>query len=154
MRKLLLLLVLLFVIGCLPATQSEVLDLTETVKQIVPAVREEVAKASIGIEDVLVKVESVNEDIATAEDPIDAIEMGWNASAPFNPYYGYGAAVLAILRILQVGKQKKETEIALEEVVTGVERGKRDGCDLKAKLKEAESVATMDKVSKIRNRLV
>lgn len=148
----------LFSYGCIPATQQEIQTLTNTVNQIIPAVRDAVSTSSEETRDkvevVLGQVEEVNEAVATVEDPIDAVSKGWDASKPFNPYYGYGAAILAVLRALQVGKQKKETDVALEEVVIGVEKSKQNGGDLKKAFLAAESVTTMDKVAKIRNRLV
>ena len=108
---------LLFVAGCLPASQQEVQTLTDMVNQIMPAVREEVAKANVGIEDVLTKVEEVNEAVATAEDPVDAISKGWDATQLWNPYYGYGALALSIFKLLQGRKEK----IALEGNLVGIE---------------------------------
>ena len=88
--------------------------MTHTSHQIIPVVREAVAQESEDTKDkveaVLTRVEQVNEKVATAETPLEAAEKGWKATEPFNPVYGYGAAVIAILKALQLGKQKKETE--------------------------------------------
>ena len=44
--KTILVIAILFVAGCIPATQQEVQTLTETVKMIIPAVREAVSASS------------------------------------------------------------------------------------------------------------
>ncbi len=79
----------LLVAGCIPASQQEVLNLTTSVEQILPAVREAVSTSSEETRDkveiVLGQVEEVNEAVATAETPIEAIRSGVAASSPFNP---------------------------------------------------------------------
>ena len=116
-----LVIVILFVAGCMPASQSEVQTLTGLVKEIVPAVREVVSTSSEETRDkveiVLGQVEEVNEAVATAEDPVEAIEKGWNATELWNPYYGYGAFALSVLKILQ-GRQEKTT---LKDNLAGIE---------------------------------
>ena len=137
-------------LSCLPATQQEVQTLTETVKMIMPAVREAVSASSEDtkekIEVVLEQVEEINEAVATADDPIEAIEKGWAASEPFNPYYLYGTGVLALIRLWQ---KKKESDNALEEVVIGVEDSKKNGGNLKLAFNATESLVTRRKVVKI-----
>lgn len=137
--------VLVFAGGCI-ATQQEVQDLTNTVNQIVPAVREEVAKANVNIEDVLTKVETVNKAVVAAESPVEAIEKGWKVSEAWNPYYAYGVIGLTILRLFQ---KKKESDNALEEVVIGVEDSKKNGGNLRAAFNATESLLTRRKVAKI-----
>ena len=148
--KTILVIVILFVSGCLPATQQEVQTLTETVKMIMPAVREAVSASSEDtkekIEVVLGQVEEINEAVATADDPIEAIEKGWAASEPFNPYYLYGTGVLALIRLWQ---KKKESDNSLEEVVIGVEDSKKNGGNLKLAFNATESLVTRRKVAKI-----
>lgn len=163
--------VLLFAGGCLPATQQEIQVLTGEVSRLLTGVdalqdatkqltadglvnAETVEEINDSIDTVQEHIETVVAEVEKAEDPIGAISRGWDASKPFNPYYGYGAAVLAVLRVLQLGKQKKETDVALEEVVVGVEKSKQNGGDLKKAFLASESVVTMDKVAAIRNRLV
>jgi len=101
---------LVFTNGCMPASQQEVQTLTNMVKQIVPVVREVVSTSSEEtrnkVEVVLGQVEEVNEAVATAEDPVEAIEKGWNATELWNPYYGYGALALSIFKLLQGRKEK------------------------------------------------
>ncbi len=144
---------LLFVAGCIPASQQDVLDLTNTVNQIVPLVREAVATSSEDTKDkieiVLGQVEEVNKAVATAETPVEAIEKGWGATKDFNPYYGYGAFALGLIRLWQ---KKKESDTALEEVVVGVESAKKDLslATLSSNLKSIESLVTRRKVAKIR----
>ena len=108
-------------LSCLPATQQEVQTLTETVKMIMPAVREAVSASSEDTRDkveiILEQVEEINEAVATADDPIEAIEKGWDATKLWNPYYAYGAFGLSILKILQ-GRQEKTT---LEGNLAGIE---------------------------------
>ena len=104
------LVLLLLVAGCVPATQQEVVTLTEAFKQIVPVVREAVSTSSEEtkekVEIVLGQVEKINKAVATADDPVDALDKGWNATKLWNPYYGYGALALSILKILQDKKEK------------------------------------------------
>jgi len=113
--KALIVMMLLFVAGCLPATQSEVQTLTNRVAMIVPAVREEVAKANVGIEGVLTKVEEVNEAVATAESPVEAIREGVKATSDWNPYAVPILAGISLLEALGLFKEKKK--------VAGLEKG-------------------------------
>jgi hypothetical protein len=150
--KTLIVIALLFVAGCLPASQQEVQTLTDAINQIVPAVREAVSTSSEETRDrveiVLGQVEDINEVVATAEDPVEALEKGWGATAGWNPYYGYGVLGLGILRLFQ---KKRESDNALEEVVIGVEDSKKNGTTLTAAFNAAESLATRKKVAKILN---
>ena len=146
-------LAILLVAGCIPATQQEVQTLTTAVNQIVPLVREAVSESSEDtrgkIEIVLGQIEEVNEAVATTEDPVDAIEKGWDASKLFNPYYGYGAFAIGLIRLWQ---KKKESDTALEEVVVGLEDSKKNGsANLTLALNSTESLATRRKVAKIIN---
>jgi len=113
--KALIVMMLLFVAGCLPATQSEVQTLTNRVAMIVPAVREEVAKANVGIEGVLTKVEEVNEAVATAESPVEAIREGVKATSDWNPYAVPILGGISLLEALGLFKEKKK--------VAGLEKG-------------------------------
>jgi hypothetical protein len=143
---------LLFVAGCLPASQQEVQTLTDAINQIVPAVREAVSTSSAETRDrveiVLGQVEGINEAVVTAEDPVDALEKGWGATAGWNPYYGYGVLGLGILRLFQ---KKRESDNALEEVVVGVEDSKKNGGNLRDAFNATESLVTRKKVTKILN---
>lgn len=113
--KQLLLISILLVAGCLPATQTEVQTLTNEVAMIVPAVRAEVAKANVGIEDVLTKVEEVNEAVATAENPVEALKVGVTATKDWNPYAVPILAGISLLEALGILREKKK--------VTGLEKG-------------------------------
>jgi len=119
-----------------------------------PAVREAVSTSSEEtkekVETVLSQVEKVNEAVANAETPVEAIEKGWGSTEGWNPYYGYGVLGLAILRLFQ---KKKQSDIALEEVVVGVEKSKKNGGDLKTALNSTESLITKNMVSAIRNKV-
>jgi hypothetical protein len=155
MIKYVIVLVVLCVGGCLPATQTSIQDLTTAVSDIVPAVRAAIASESDDtndkIEIVLGRVEDLNEVVATAEDPLDAAEMGWGATELWNPYYGYGVLGLGILRLV-LGKRKVTT--ALEEVVVGIDDSKNGaahlGETLKNSLKAAASMDTRKLVDSIR----
>lgn len=142
----------LFVAGCLPASQQDVQTLTDAITQIVPAVREAVSTSSDETRDrveiVLGQVETINEAVATADDPVEALEKGWSATAGWNPYYGYGVLGLGILRLFQ---KKRESDNALEEVVIGVEDSKKNGGNLREAFNAAESLVTRRKVAKILN---
>ena len=150
--RMLIVIALLIVAGCLPASQQEVQTLTDAINQIVPAVREAVSTSSEETRDrvevVLGQVEEVNEAVATAEDPVDALEKGWSVTEGWNPYYGYGVLGLGILRLFQ---KKKESDNALEEVVIGVEDSKKNGGNLKVAFNAVESLVTRKKVAKILN---
>ena len=119
MRKLSVIM-LLFVVGCLPATQQEVQTLTDTVNQIVPAVREAVSTSSEDtkekVEVVLKQVEDINEAVATAESPVEAVEKGWAATKDFNPYYGWGAFGITLLKLVLDDKKKKQLEKGINRV--------------------------------------
>jgi hypothetical protein len=128
------LLVFLLVAGCMPASQQEVRELSGIVSEIVPIVREEVAKANVNIEEVLTKVEVVNEKVATAETPVEALEKGWKASEPFNPYYGYGAAAIALLKLFSDNKKKKELENKYSAAKVGMDKFKNDNPEKAAEL--------------------
>ena len=118
MRKLFLI-PLLLVAGCLPATQQEIQTLTNTVNQIVPLVREAVSESSEDTKDkieiVLGQVEEVNEAVATAEIPVEAIKSGVAATSPFNPYAVPILAGISILEALGIFIEKKKN--------TGFEKG-------------------------------
>ena len=120
MRKVIVLVVLLFVAGCMPASQQEVMNLTNMVNQIVPAVREAVSNSSEDTKEkvdvVLSQVEKVNEAVATAEDPVEAIEKGWGATKDFNPYYGWGALGIALVKMFKDDKKKKALEKGINRV--------------------------------------
>jgi len=128
------------------------MDLHNTINQIVPLVREVVSTSSEDtkekVEIVLGQVEEINEAVATAEDPVEALEKGWGATQGWNPYYGYGVLGLGILRLFQ---KKKESDTALEEVVVGIEDSKSNGQNLKVALNATESLVTRRKVAKILN---
>ena len=129
---------LLFVAGCLPASQQEVQTLTNMVNQIVPAVREAVSTSSEETRDrveiVLGQVEQVNEAVATAEDPIEAVSKGWDASKPFNPYYGYGAAIIAALKLFTDSRKKKEVEDKYAAAKIGMDKFRNENPDKAAEL--------------------
>ena len=128
--KISLLCMVLMCLGCLPATQQEILQLTTAVSAIVPAVEAAVLNESeetqeeIGV--ILGRVTEINEAVATAEGPIEAIESGWNASEPFNPYYGYGAAAIALIKLFFDNKKKKETETKYAAAKIGIEKFRND----------------------------
>ena len=129
----LILITLLFIAGCIPATQQEVQTLTNAVNQIVPLVREAVSESSEDtrdkIEIVLGQVEEVNEAVATADDPIEALSKGWDASKPFNPYYGYGAAALALLKLFGDSKKKKVIEDKYAATKVGIEKFRNENAE-------------------------
>ena len=110
---------LLFVAGCLPASQQEVQTLTDMVNQIVPAVREAVSTSSEETRDrveiVLGQVETINDAVATAETPIEAIKSGVAATSPYNPYAVPILAGITILEALGIFREKKKN--------TGLEKG-------------------------------
>jgi len=156
--KTLIVIVLLFVAGCIPATQSEVQTLTGLVKQIVPAVKEAVSTSSEETRDkveiVLEQVEEVNEAVATAEDPVEAAEKGWDATKLWNPYYGYGALALSILKILQGRKEKTTLEGNLASIGSKYQAHKQ-GTEKFSKKNPALAAELYDDVgeARVRNRV-
>lgn len=167
MKNVLLVAVLVFLLiaGCIPASQQEVLNLTNTVNQILPAVREAVSTSSKETRDkveiVLGQVKEINEVVGTAETPIEAVKAVVAASAPVNPYAVPILAVIGILEalgIVGVNKLRKNNHNALEEVVIGVEDWKKKGDNQSGNLKSlneafnaTESIVTRRKVAKIIN---
>ena len=117
--KTLFVIALLFIAGCLPASQQEVLDLTNTVNQIVPLVREVVATSSDDTKDkieiVLGQVERVNEAVATADDPVEAVKSGVAASSPFNPYAVPILVGISIFEAVGIFREMRKS--------TGLEKG-------------------------------
>ena len=157
--KALFLIPFLLIAGCMPASQQEVLNLTNTVNQIVPLVREVVSTSSEDTKDkievILGQIEEVNKAVATAETPIEAIKAGVAATSPVNPYAVpilAGISILEALGILGVNKLRKNSGTALEEVVVGVEDSKKNGGNLKVALNATESLMTRRKVAKIINK--
>ena len=136
--KMLIVVMLLLVAGCLPASQQEVQTLTDAINQIVPAVREAVSTSSEETRDrveiVLGQVETINEAVATAEDPIEAVSKGWDASKPFNPYYGYGAAIIAALKLFTDSRKKKEVEDKYAAAKIGMDKFRNENPDKAAEL--------------------
>jgi len=119
--KWLMIVVVLFAAGCMPASQQEVMELTGIVNQIVPAVRAAVSASSEDtkekIEVVLGQVEEVNEAVATAEDPVEAVEKGWGATKDWNPYYGWGALGIALVKMFRDDKKKKGLEKGINRIL-------------------------------------
>ena len=111
--KALFLIPLLLIAGCMPASQQEVLNLTNTVNQIVPLVREAVSTSSEDTKDtieiILGQVEVINKAVATAETPIEAIKAGVAATSPINPYAVPILAGISILELLGIFTEKRKT---------------------------------------------
>lgn len=110
---------ILFIGGCIPATQQDVLELTNAVKQIVPAVREAVSTSSEETRDkveiVLGQVEEINEAVATTETPVEAVKAVVAATSPINPYAVPILAGIGLLEALGIWKGKKK--------IAGFEKG-------------------------------
>ena len=119
--KKLLIIPLLFVIGCMPATQEEVLKLSESISQLTPVIREAVSTESKDtqqkVEAVLGRVEELNKAVVTAEDPIDAVDKGWGATKDWNPYYGWGALAIALVKMVRDDKKKKGLEKGVNRIL-------------------------------------
>ena len=150
MKLKLLVVMMLLCTGCV--TRQQLDGWTSTLNEVVPAIREVQAasgQSSAKLDKVLSDVERVSEAVATAETPLEAAEKGWDASKPFNPYYGYGVAALGLWRLWQ---KKKESDNSLEEVVFGIEDAKKNGngtAALKDSLNASNSITTRKKVAKI-----
>lgn len=169
---------LLFAVGgCNMPTETTLQEWIGTVNEILPAVKEvqalaekaaedgllnkaEVANVSTNIDQVIADVERVNEAIAAAETPEEAVSNAIEASRPFNPYADEMNAALGL--IIAVGgiiggKKLSNSNRALEEVVIGVEDAKKAGVTggndkgLNNYLIAAESMTTRKKVKKILN---
>ena len=111
------------------------LSTTQLVKDNVIS-QEKADKINENIDKIQEDVKSVNEAVATASDPVEAIEKGWSASEPFNPYYGYGAAIIAALKVFQLGKQKKESETKYAAAKIGMDKFRNDNPDKARELYE------------------
>jgi len=150
--------------GCLPATQTEIQTLTDSVKNLMGGVddlqettkqlaadnlieAEKFKEINDNIDKVQEHTKIIVKDVETAEDPVEAISKGWDASKPFNPYYGYGAAIIAILKAVQLGRQKKDTENRYAAAKVGMDKFKNENPD---KAKELyEDVGEARKAKKI-----
>ncbi len=111
-RKLLLAIMLVGLCGCV--TRDQINDWTTTLDAVVPAIKEVQAasgQSSKKLDKVLSDVERVNEAVATAETPEEAIRKGIDASKPFNPYADEMNALLGagILIAGWFGKKKLDT---------------------------------------------
>ena len=143
MKKYILIAVLLLCVGCLPASQQEVQTLTGEVTKLLGGVdtlqattqqlatdglinKEKVDKINAGIDKVQEQILVVVKDVETAPDVITGIEKGWSATEPFNPYYGYGLAVLSVLKLLQTTKTKKVVEDKYTAMKVGVEKTRNE----------------------------
>lgn len=134
MKKWMLILLILPFAGCLPATRQDIMNLTGAVSQILPVVREVVGEDNEKIDKVLADVETINEKVADADTPMEAVEKGWKASEPFNPYYGYGAAILAALKLFSDNKKKKEVESKYSAAKVGMDKFRNANPDKAAEL--------------------
>ena len=117
--KTLLVIALLLVAGCMPASQQDFQMWTDSVNQIVPSIREIVSTSSEETRDkveiVLGQVEEVSKVVATAETPIEAIRAGVVATSPINPYAVPILAGISILEALGIFREKRKN--------TGLEKG-------------------------------
>ena len=91
--------------GCMP-TSEQVIDLTNEVSRV---------QSDIAV---------VNEAVKAKADQsfVDALVAGWEASAPINPYYGYGALVIAGIKIYMDGKAKKKLGAKYQAHKQGTEK--------------------------------
>lgn len=145
--KYLLVPVLLLIAGCIPTAQ-DISILTNDVDLLQGEIdnvqtmlansevlnKEEVAKVNETIDKIQVDVGIVSEAIKDADTPLEAVEKGWKASEPFNPYYGYGAAILAGLKLVLDGKKKKELEGKYTAAKRGMDKFRNDNPDKAALL--------------------
>jgi len=137
MKKLILIVVLLLCSGCFEELTATVGNLSRSVdvlqgttKQLVTdgvIDSEKADKINENIDKVQKDVIAVKDAVATAKDPLDAAEKGWSATEPFNPYYGYGAAAIALLKLLQTTKTKKVVEDKYAAMKIGVEKFRNEG---------------------------
>ena len=103
--------------GCALPTRSDLEEWTDSVREILPAVKqvqvlaekaaedgllnkEEVAKVNTNISKVLADVERVNEAVATAETLGEAVGGVIEASRPFNPYADEMTAIFGLATVL------------------------------------------------------
>ena len=103
--KLKALLILMLCGGCMP-TSEQVINFTEEVSKV----QSDIA--------------TVNEAVKEKADQsfVDALAAGWEASAPINPYYGYGALVIAGIKIFLDGKAKKKLGAKYQAHKQGTEK--------------------------------
>ena len=100
---------LLLCASCMPASQQEVVELTGLVREIIPVVREIGGENNEKVERLLTDVERVNEAVATAEIPVEAIREGVKATSDWNPYAVPILAGISLLEALGIFREKKKT---------------------------------------------
>ncbi len=148
MKRLMLVVILsvIFCSGCFDRLATSVSVLNESVDDL-QLITEELASENVidaekldkindNIDKVQKDAELVKEAIADAKDPIEAAEKGWDASKPFNPYYGYGAAIIAILKLFSAAKEKKEVEAKYSAAKNGMDKFRNDNPDKAKELYE------------------
>ena len=142
---------LLFVAGCLPASQQEVQTLTDMVNQIVPAVREAVSASSEETRDkveiVLGQVDTMNEAVKDSPNLVAGLIKANQASAPINPYAPLidiglklllGGAVTSggfgVGKIIKTTKEKKEINNKYSAAKIGMDKFRNENPDKAAEL--------------------
>jgi len=110
MKKVLLVMVLLFVSGCGMPTQQDYQNWTATLDAVIPAVKE-VAGDNPKLDKIIGDVELVRASVADAKTLPEAVSKGLEASKPFNPYADEMNAILGLAVVLGglFGKKKLDT---------------------------------------------
>ena len=115
-KKVCLVSVVLF-IGCIPSSQ-QVQTLTNEISKV---------QGDIAL---------VNEAVKEKADQgfVDALAAGWEASAPINPYYGYGALLIAGIKIYADSKKSKKLTAKYQAHKEGAEKFRIENPDKSAAL--------------------
>jgi len=120
MRKMIVVIMLLCVFGCIPTTQ-EIQTLTNTVDKLMVKVDNYQEKFAGEVDKVQDDIVAVNEAVKEKADStaLEQIEAGWEATKGFNPYYGYGALVFAGLEAAGWWRENKK-KVKLEKGINRV----------------------------------
>ena len=121
MKKVLLVMVLLFVNGCGMPTQQDYQNWTATLDAVIPAVKE-VAGDNPKLDKIIGDVELVRASVADAKTLPEAVSKGLEASKPFNPYADEMNAILGLAVVLgglfaksKIKAKEDEKELVEEE---------------------------------------
>lgn len=145
------LIVLLLIAGCLPASQQEVQTLTDMVNQIVPAVREAVSTSSEETRDrveiVLGQVEEYNEAVKDSPNLVAALISANQVSAPVNPYApvidialkilagtGILGATYVVPKVVKTVKERNELANKYSAAKIGMDKFRNENPDKAAEL--------------------
>ena len=143
MKKVLLVMVLLFVSGCGMPTQQDYQNWTATLDAVIPAVKE-VAGDNPKLDKIIGDVELVRASVADAKTLPEAVSKGLEASKPFNPYADEMNAILGLAVVIGglFGTKKINATVKDKAVVENKYQAHKAGTEL-VKLAHPEIAAEL-----------